>query len=121
MERLGLRLIVGTIGAFSMALLTACSSSSGNSAPVGKVADLCGNNGVQCGDGLYCAQGGEMAGRCTADCATDTGLCASHFGNNTFCIDSTYCTKMCSTVSDCGGAGKCVQIVLNPYSGCVSQ
>ena len=118
MGRIGLRFVVGAIASFSMASFAACSSS-GNNAP-GKVADLCGNNGVQCGDGLYCAQGGEMAGRCTADCASDTGLCASHFGNSTFCIDSTYCTRMCNTPSDCGG-GKCVQIVLNPFSGCVSQ
>jgi hypothetical protein len=115
MEGVGWRLIVGAIGAISLALLGACSGD------VGKVADLCGNNGVQCGPGLYCAQGGTMAGRCTADCSADTSLCQSHFGDNSFCVDAELCTKMCNTVADCGGTGICVQIVLNPFSGCISE
>jgi hypothetical protein len=84
--------------------------------PPGKVGELCVDE--RCEEGLYCAHGGNMAGRCTADCDT-SGFCISHFGENTLCYASLHCAKMCSSDSQCQG-GDCAEL----YGGdsvCLSQ
>ena len=72
----------------------------------------------RCKPGLYCASGGEMVNRCTADC-DDTAFCQSHFGENTRCYSSQFCAKTCSGNGDCQG-NPCVDLT-SGVGVCVTQ
>jgi len=79
------------------------------------VGDPCGKDG--CADGLFCAAGGDMQGRCTAQC-TGNSECQARFGNNTRCYNQL-CTKTCTGTWDCYG-GNCTYLSSGSYI-CLAQ
>lgn len=85
--------VLGLIGA-------ACGDGNGNGdQEVAKaVFESCTAN-TDCDEGLFCAQGGPMAGHCALACAED-GECASKLGDAHFCYESV-CVGYCGFRSSC--------------------
>lgn len=102
------------------AITIACSSGTGNSSATGQIGDLCSSGAVQCGPGMYCAEGGDLQGRCTADCSMNSAICQSMFGNDTLCYGLSLCARACTNVAQCGGAGECT-LLTSGESACLSE
>jgi hypothetical protein len=55
----------------------------GSGADSGGLGDLC-DDETPCGQDLYCAMGGDLAGTCTAEC-TASSVCKARYGDKAMC------------------------------------
>lgn len=58
----------------------------------------CGQD-ADCGTGLFCAQGGPLAGYCARSCSEHTD-CSSRYGASHACVESV-CVQVCGELSEC--------------------
>jgi hypothetical protein len=94
-----------------LSTVAACSSE-----PVGLGEDC--KSKEDCKEGLYCSAGGDLKGRCTADC-DDTSFCEAHFGENAVCYAREQCARRCASNGECGD-GRCAPLT-SGASVCISE